>query len=107
MHEQEEPCLNAAPPETNASAHSTEVEGGRRFEFGKNGKPLYIGGPNESPAQSRSIAERISRIGGHYIVPAEGPHGELGSLGAPDDDSFDDDFDDEDEDDVPQKRLLS
>jgi len=32
-----------------------------RYAYGKNGKPFYISGPNESPAQSRRIVDTLSR----------------------------------------------
>jgi hypothetical protein len=39
------------------------------FEFGKDGKPFYIAGPHESLATAKSIAQRIQKAGGHYVVP--------------------------------------
>jgi len=32
-----------------------------RFEYGHEGKPFYISGPNESPAQARAIVDRLAR----------------------------------------------
>jgi hypothetical protein len=34
------------------------------FEYGRNGKPMFIPGPNTTPAQSRLIVERLGRICG-------------------------------------------
>lgn len=31
------------------------------FEFGENGKPLYVSGPNDTPARIRSIMKQLSR----------------------------------------------
>jgi hypothetical protein len=68
------------------------------YTFGRDGKPLYIQGPNESHAQAMAISQRVHAAGGHYIaqVPAdeaerlgvaEGPFEELEEF---DDDSPDD-----------------
>jgi hypothetical protein len=43
------------------------------FKFGHDGKPLYVAGPAESPAQIRlrlkRLRERLKDDGFHYIVP--------------------------------------
>jgi hypothetical protein len=49
----------------------------QEFTFGRDGKPFYIQGPNESPEVARAIAERILAADGHYLVQAPG----LGSEG--------------------------
>jgi hypothetical protein len=41
------------------------------FTFGKDGKPFYVRGPRESLSEARLIAERVTRAGGHYIIPME------------------------------------
>jgi hypothetical protein len=38
------------------------------FTFGKDGHPLYIQGPNESPEQALAIMERMRERGGHFIA---------------------------------------
>jgi hypothetical protein len=42
------------------------------FEYGREGKPLYISGPNETPAQAQRIVEHLMRCLGpdnfHYLV---------------------------------------
>jgi len=38
------------------------------FRFGQNGKPFYIQGPNESPAQAEAIMQRITAAGGHFMI---------------------------------------
>ena len=38
------------------------------FTFGRDGKPFYIQGPNESPLVARAIMQRIQEYGGHFIV---------------------------------------
>ncbi len=41
------------------------------YEFGDEGTPLYIQGPNETPAQAMAIAERVREVGGDFqmVVP--------------------------------------
>jgi hypothetical protein len=67
-----------------------------RFAFGRDGKPLYIQGPNESLAQARAIMERVHSMGGHYVLmmPGSSRH-EVRSI----EDDFDD-FDSGDEEDA-------
>ncbi len=47
----------------------------RRFEYGRDGKPCYVSGPHETPAQVRAILEQLERRLGsgnfHYLVSAE------------------------------------
>jgi hypothetical protein len=43
------------------------------FTFGKDGKPFYIQGPNESPAQAQAIMQRVQGLGGHFFVQLHGP----------------------------------
>ncbi|MFO0892600.1 MAG: hypothetical protein U0790_26090 [Isosphaeraceae bacterium] len=45
----------------------------RQFEYGRDGKPFYMRGPNESLAVARIIAERVTEAGGHYMVALDGP----------------------------------
>jgi hypothetical protein len=52
------------------------------FEFGRDGKPLYIAGPHDSPELARMIANRMEAAGGHFIIPFE-------AESAPDFDSHD------------------
>lgn len=67
------------------------------FEFGKDGKPLYISGPYDSPERARAIAARVHSAGGEYLAGAH--HIESGGLSAltdelefeGDDDDFADD----------------
>jgi hypothetical protein len=44
------------------------------FQFGRDGKPLYVAGPAESPAEIslrlKHLRERLDDDGFHYIVPA-------------------------------------
>ena len=40
----------------------------QHFTFGRDGKPFYIQGPNESPAQAKAIMDRIRDEGGHFLV---------------------------------------
>jgi hypothetical protein len=42
------------------------------FEFGQNGRPLYIEGPNDSPAIARMLAGRVNPGGGDFL-PIAGP----------------------------------
>jgi hypothetical protein len=55
----------------------------REFEFGENGKPFYVSGPNDSPAHIRSIMEKLSRkCGGpdgfHFMIAS--PSGFTGDI---------------------------
>jgi hypothetical protein len=43
------------------------------FQFGSEGKPLYIRGPNESPERARVIATRIEARGGDFAIPLTSP----------------------------------
>jgi hypothetical protein len=65
------------------------------FAFGRDGKPFYIQGLNESPARAAAITESIRGAGGHFIVggPVAGLHG----LPDIEDDFEDDDLDDSDQ----------
>ncbi|HVA45922.1 MAG TPA: hypothetical protein VNH11_06000 [Pirellulales bacterium] len=42
------------------------------FEFGQNGKPCYMAGPNDSPAIAHMLAGRINAAGGHFLIPVSG-----------------------------------
>ena len=42
------------------------------FTFGRDGKPFYMRGPNESLAEAAAISERVQQAGGHYIVGMRG-----------------------------------
>jgi hypothetical protein len=52
-------------------------ESDARFEFGKNGKPCYINGPNETPAQARQILATLNHScggpDGYNFSLLEGP----------------------------------
>lgn len=44
------------------------------FQFGHDGRPLYVRGPNESLEEAQLIANRVAEHGGHYTLqlkPAE------------------------------------
>jgi len=51
------------------------------FSFGRDGRPYYIQGPNESLAQATAITQRIQEAGGHFLmaIPGAGA-GELPSI---------------------------
>jgi hypothetical protein len=70
----------------------------QEFTFGRDGKPFYIQGPHESPAQARAISERIAGAGGHYLF-------ELADPGSPELADSEDDFDEIDslDDDSPDE----
>jgi hypothetical protein len=42
------------------------------YTFGRDGKPFYVQGPNESSAQAMAIMQRIRDAGGHFIVGGPG-----------------------------------
>jgi hypothetical protein len=67
------------------------------FAFGKNGKPYYIQGPNESPAQAEAIMRRITAAGGHFIIG--GPISDMEDLIDMEDDEFEEFEEDDEEDD--------
>lgn len=62
------------------------------FEFGKDGKPLYIQGPNESLGRAMRIVDRVRAAGGHYVLALQGPADEADSDRA---DEMDEELDDE------------
>ena len=51
--------MNEAPPELTASTHSTEVKGGRRFEFGKNWSRFLDGLNDERIAAAQGSLRRM------------------------------------------------
>jgi hypothetical protein len=65
------------------------------FKFGKDGKPLYVSGPNETPGDIQRILNQLERSCGvdgfNYLVPGE-------VIEVMEDDFDDDDFFDEEED---------
>jgi hypothetical protein len=67
------------------------------FTFGKDGKPFYMSGPNETEARSRQIIDTLLRRCGpegfHYLVGVS-PFDDLFGV-----DEFEDDDDDDDDDD--------
>jgi hypothetical protein len=82
------------------------------FEFGSEGKPLFISGPNDGPNRCRRIISMLHDSCGpqgfHFIVggpAAEGLRG-LGPLVGDEEGTEDDDLDDEDDfDEAPPRRL--
>jgi len=47
----------------------------RSFEYGRDGKPFYVAGPNDSPAKSRQVLSLLEQQCGpegfHYIIGSE------------------------------------
>jgi len=41
------------------------------FEFGQDGRPHYIRGPNESMEKARAIAAQVEALGGNYTLPVD------------------------------------
>jgi hypothetical protein len=66
------------------------------FTFGRDGKPFYIQGPNESFEQAEAIMRRIAAEGGHFMIG--GPGSRVGDLV-----DNEDDPDELDEDDSPDE----
>jgi hypothetical protein len=62
------------PPHPDYRHASTLLEGidpstcPDQFTFGQDGKPFYIQGPNESPAQAAAITQRVRDAGGHFFI---------------------------------------
>jgi hypothetical protein len=63
------------------------------FTYGRDGKPFYIRGPNESPVEAMAISKRIEAAGGHFV--AGFPDSELQDL-----DDADDEYDPDSDDDL-------
>jgi hypothetical protein len=40
-----------------------------QFTYGKDGKPLYIAGPHDSPTMITAITRRLQEAGGDFIIP--------------------------------------
>jgi hypothetical protein len=70
-----------------------------QFSFGRDGKPFYVQGPHESSAQAAAIMQRITEVGGHFLVG--GPVAK--SLELPE---FDDELDQNDAEKLDQDDLL-
>jgi hypothetical protein len=60
-----------------------------QFEFGRDGRPFYIQGPNESLAVATAISQRVQRAGGHFIHKLSGPDPEEFAAGEDEFDQFD------------------
>jgi hypothetical protein len=71
------------------------------FTFGRDGKPYYIQGPNESPAVASAIMQRIQDAGGHFLVQLPG----VGSDEFADFEGGDDEFDSIEEEDTPDESI--
>jgi hypothetical protein len=82
------------------------------FEFGSEGKPLFISGPNDGPERCRRIISTLQDCCGpkgfHFIVGGPAAEGlrRLGPLVGDDEAIEDDDLDDEDDFDEAPPRLL-
>lgn len=61
------------------------------YEFGRDGRPYYIQGPNESVGRAMAIIERVQEAGGHFMAVSPALGDELVEL--------EDDYDEVDEDD--------
>ena len=77
------------------------------FEFGSEGKPLFISGPNDGPERCRQIISMLQDCCGsqgfHYMIG--GPAAQvLRTLGEDDTDN-EDDYDEDDFDEAPPRRL--
>lgn len=70
------------------------------FEFGSEGKPLYITGPDDNPATQLRIMTLVEKAGGKFVLDDIGRFSDVDFDEFDDDDLFDDDvFDEDDEDD--------
>jgi hypothetical protein len=72
-----------------------------QFVFGKDGKPFFVAGPNDSPERCRQILTTLEKTCGpgnfHYMMPLGGPGpggGEIRILDS-DEELFDEDFDED------------
>lgn len=50
------------------------------FEFGQDGRPMYIRGPSESITEAQIIAARVHAQGGDYLVPLKGSEAPLETI---------------------------
>jgi hypothetical protein len=79
----------------------------QEFQFGRDGKPFYFQGPNETDAQAEVIMQRVQEAGGHLMVG--GPVSPVGDFDELEDESdeFDalDDNDSSDDEDDPSDEL--
>jgi hypothetical protein len=69
------------------------------FTFGRDGRPYYIQGPNESPAEVKAIIQRTQDAGGHFVVMLP----DVGSQAFPMIEGAFDELDTPDEDDLPDE----
>jgi hypothetical protein len=71
----------------------------QEFTFGHEGRPLYIQGPHESPAEVMAIVDRVQLAGGHYTLafPGAGLEELAGIEGPLDELEWDDEDDTADE----------
>ena len=67
------PSASGFPPRLRLLAGIDPAGCPHEFEYGRDGKPFYMRGPNESLAVARIIAERVTEAGGHYIVALDDP----------------------------------
>jgi hypothetical protein len=69
------------------------------FTFGRDGRPFYIQGPHESPAEIMAIMDRVQLAGGHYTLafPGAGLEDLAGIEGGLDELEWDDEDDAADE----------
>lgn len=84
-------------------------ESSAEFEFGSEGKPLFISGPNDGPERCRRIISMLQDCCGpdgfHYIMG--GPAAQMLRTLGEDDEEVDDDSDDDDDfDATPPRRLV-
>jgi hypothetical protein len=72
-----------------------------QFTFGKDGKPFFMSGPNDSQQRSRQIMETLERRCGpdgyHYMIGLHPGLQVMDSFGGSDEE-FDEEFDDDDND---------
>jgi len=66
------------------------------FTYGKDGKPLYIQGPHETPQQIQFIMNRVREAGGHFLTGIEA--GIPSSMLTLVDDDYEDGYEDDDDD---------
>lgn len=71
----------------------------REFTYGRDSKPFYIQGPNESFAVAKAISQRLQAEGGHFLVRL--PDDDVAELPAMEGEF--DELDDVDEDDSPDE----
>ncbi len=67
------------------------------YEFGFEGKPMFVSGPHDSPEMCRLVAQKVQDAGGHFVIGAGGHEVDWADLAETDEFDEVDDNDDSDD----------